>query len=33
MCQKALNILSVVGPTDWGADKSTLFKFYYTLVR
>ena len=32
-CQKALNILRVVGHTDWGADKSTLLKLYRTLVR
>ena len=32
-CQKALNILRVVGHTDWGADKSTLLKIYRTLVR
>ena len=25
-CQKALNILRVVGHTDWGADKSTLLR-------
>ena len=31
-CQKALNILRVVGHTDWGADKSTLLKLYRTLV-
>ena len=32
-CQKALNILRVVGHTYWGADKSTLLKLYRTLVR
>ena len=32
-CRKALNILTVVGHTDWGADKSTLLKLYRTLVR
>ena len=32
-CQKALNILRVVGHTDWGADKSTLLKLYRSLVR
>ena len=32
-CRKALNILRVVGHTDWGADKSTLLKLYRTLVR
>ena len=31
--RKALNILRVVGHTDWGADKSTLLKLYRTLVR
>ena len=30
---KALNILRVVGHTDWGADRSTLLKLYRTLVR
>ena len=32
-CRKALNILRVVGHTDWGADKSTLLKLCRTLVR
>ena len=32
-CQKTLNILRVVGHTDWGADKSTLLKLYRTLFR
>ena len=32
-CRKALNILRVVGHTDWGADKSTLLKLNRTLVR
>ncbi|RUS68704.1 hypothetical protein EGW08_023534 [Elysia chlorotica] len=32
-CQKALNILRVVGHTDWGADRETLLKLYRTLVR
>ena len=32
-CRKALNILRVVGHTDWGADKSTLLELYRTLVR
>ena len=29
----AINILRVVGHTDWGADKSTLLKLYRTLGR
>ena len=32
-CRKALNLLRVVGHTDWGADKSTLLKLYRTVVR
>lgn len=32
-CQKALNLLRVVGHTDWGADKNTLLKLYRSLVR
>ena len=32
-CQKALNLLRVVGHSDWGADKITLLKLYRTLVR
>ena len=32
-CRKALNILQVVGHTEWGADKSTILKLYRTLVR
>ena len=32
-CQKALNILRVVGHTDWGADRETLLKLYRTLIR
>ncbi|GFN92453.1 RNA-directed DNA polymerase from mobile element jockey [Plakobranchus ocellatus] len=32
-CFKALNLLPVVGHTDWGADRATLLKFYRTLVR
>ena len=32
-CQKARNILQVVGHTGWGADKTTLRKLYRTLVR
>ena len=32
-CQKALDILRVVGHTDWGADKVTLLRLYRALVR
>ena len=32
-CRKALNILRVVGHTDWGVDTSTLLKLYRNLVR
>ncbi|GFN82574.1 RNA-directed DNA polymerase from mobile element jockey [Plakobranchus ocellatus] len=32
-CLKALNLLRVVGHTDWGADRATLLKLYSTLVR
>ncbi|GFO11825.1 RNA-directed DNA polymerase from mobile element jockey [Plakobranchus ocellatus] len=32
-CLKALNLLHVVGHTDWGADRATLLKLYRTLVR
>ncbi|GFN88484.1 retrovirus-related pol polyprotein from type-1 retrotransposable element r1 [Plakobranchus ocellatus] len=32
-CLKALNLLRVVGHTDWGADRATLLKLYRTLVR
>ncbi|GFO13711.1 RNA-directed DNA polymerase from mobile element jockey [Plakobranchus ocellatus] len=32
-CLKALNLLCVVGHTDWGADRATLLKLYRTLVR
>ncbi|GFO13746.1 RNA-directed DNA polymerase from mobile element jockey [Plakobranchus ocellatus] len=31
-CLKALNLLRVVGHTDWGADRATLLKLYRTLV-
>ena len=31
--QRALNLLRVVGNTDWGADRDTLLKLYRTLVR
>ncbi|GFO26198.1 RNA-directed DNA polymerase from mobile element jockey [Plakobranchus ocellatus] len=32
-CLKALNLLRVMGHTDWGADRATLLKLYRTLVR
>jgi ribonuclease HI len=32
-CLRALNILRVLGHTDWGADKEILLKLYRTLVR
>ena len=32
-CQKALDILRVVGHTDWGADRIVLLRFYRVLVR
>ncbi|GFO29326.1 reverse transcriptase [Plakobranchus ocellatus] len=32
-CLKALNLLRVVGHTDWGADRAILLKLYRTLVR
>ena len=32
-CQKALDILRVVGHTDWGADKTTLLRLYRALIR
>ncbi|GFO15010.1 RNA-directed DNA polymerase from mobile element jockey [Plakobranchus ocellatus] len=32
-CLKALNVLRIVGHTDWGADRATLLKLYRTLVR
>ncbi|GFO48661.1 RNA-directed DNA polymerase from mobile element jockey [Plakobranchus ocellatus] len=32
-CLKALNLLRVVGHTDWGADRATLLMLYRTLVR
>ncbi|GFO12498.1 RNA-directed DNA polymerase from mobile element jockey [Plakobranchus ocellatus] len=31
-CLKVLNLLRVVGHTDWGADRATLLKLYRTLV-
>ena len=32
-CLKALDILKVVGHTNWGADKKTLLYLYRALVR
>ena len=32
-CQKALDILRVVGHTDWGADRIALLRLYRALVR
>ena len=32
-CQKALDILRVVGRTDWGADRIVLLRLYRSLVR
>ena len=32
-CQKALDILRVVGHTDWGADRIVLLRLYCSLVR
>ncbi|GFN80518.1 RNA-directed DNA polymerase from mobile element jockey [Plakobranchus ocellatus] len=31
-CLKALNLLCVVGHTDWGADRATLLKLYRAQV-
>ena len=33
VCYKALNLLRVVGHTDWGADKVVLLRLYRALVR
>ena len=33
VCDKALNVLRVVGHTDWGADKVVLLRLYRALVR
>ena len=33
VCDKALNVLRVVGHTDWGADKVVLLHLYHALVR
>ena len=32
-CLKALDILKVVGSTDWGADRNILLNLYRSLVR
>ena len=32
-CNKAMNILKVVGHYDWGADQSTLLHLYRSLIR
>ena len=32
-CQKSLNLLRVVGHTDWGADRTILLRLYRALVR
>ena len=32
-CQKALDVLRVVGHTDWGADRTVLLRLYRALVR
>jgi hypothetical protein len=32
-CLKAMNLLRVVAHTDWGADSSTLFRLYRSVVR
>ena len=32
-CQKALDVLRVVGHTDWGADRTVLLRLYRSLVR
>ena len=32
VCDKALNVLRVVGHTDWGADKIVLLRLYCVLV-
>ena len=33
LCLKALNLLKVLSHTSWGADRTTLFKLYRSLVR
>ena len=32
-CFKALNLLKVLSHTSWGADRTTLLKLYWSLVR
>ena len=32
-CQKALDVLRVVGHTDWGSDRTVLLRLYRSLVR
>ena len=32
-CQKALDVLKVVGHTDWGADRTVLLRLYRSLIR
>ena len=32
-CVKDLNVLKVIGHTDWGADQKTLLCFYGALIR
>ena len=32
-CQKALDVLRVVGHTDWGADRTVLLRLYRSLIR
>ena len=32
-CLKALNLLNVLSHTSWGADRTTLLKIYWSLVR
>jgi Reverse transcriptase (RNA-dependent DNA polymerase) len=32
-CLKAINLLRVVAHTDWGADSTTLLRFYHSVVR
>ena len=32
-CLKALNLLKVLSYTSWGADRTTLLKLYWSLVR
>ena len=32
-CLKALNLLNVLSHTSWGADRTTLLRLYWSLVR